>query len=173
MWKDIKYKSGATKICVSKKNADGRVVVIETVSKSHGSIEFKNMIGVSDQKYAEKYAPQNKSGNSTNTGGSGSSNTSPRDETVSNASISQSSPSVKHLLRKRADSRSKTAEFLSNSQNIATKCTLVCDTICAGGKKYAYNNTCGGMRGYTFEVSRMQREASLSRHQEGQSDRRS
>ena len=51
----INYKSGNTKICLSKKISDGRVLVIETVSKSHGSIEFKNMIGVSEEKYLEEY----------------------------------------------------------------------------------------------------------------------
>lgn len=109
----IKYKSGTTKICVSKKNADGRIVLIETVSKSHESIEFKNMIGVSEQKYIEKYAPQNKNGNSTNTGGSVSSNTSPPDETVSEISISQSSPSVKSKSEK--NSRRASAEGISNT----------------------------------------------------------
>ena len=67
------------------------------------------MFGVSEQKYIEKYAPQNKNGNSTNTGGSVSSNTSPPDETVSKVSISQSSPSVKSESEK--NSRRASAEL--------------------------------------------------------------
>ena len=85
----IKYKNGSTKICVSKKISDGRVLVIETVSKSHGSIEFKNLIGVSEQKYIEEYENKHKKRNSTNTGGNVSSNNSPHDESVSDISIPQ------------------------------------------------------------------------------------
>ena len=84
-----KYKSGNAKICLSKKISDGRVLVIETVSKSHGSIEFKNMIGVSEEKYLEEYEKRYKKRNGTNTGGSMSSNNSPRDETASNTIISK------------------------------------------------------------------------------------
>lgn len=83
----IKYKSGNTKICVSKKITGGRVLLIETVSKSHGSIEFKNAIGVSEQKYLEEYEKKYKKRNSTNTRGSDSSNNSLRDATASIDSI--------------------------------------------------------------------------------------
>ena len=79
----IKYKSGNTKICISKKISDGRVLIIESVSKSHGSIEFKNMIGVTERKYLDEYEKVYKKRNGTNTGGSKSSNNSPRDETAS------------------------------------------------------------------------------------------
>ena len=85
----IKYKSGNTKICLSKKTSDGRVLIIETVSKSHGSIEFKNLICVSEDKYINEYENKYKKRNSTNTGGNVSSNNSPRDATVSMNSIPQ------------------------------------------------------------------------------------
>ncbi len=44
-----------TRICVSKKLANGRILLIETVSKSRGSIQFKNAIGLSEEKYAKKF----------------------------------------------------------------------------------------------------------------------
>ena len=49
----IRFKGGNTRICLSKKLPNGRVLIIETVSKSSGSIAFKNMIGVSEEKYRE------------------------------------------------------------------------------------------------------------------------
>ena len=64
-------------------------MIIETVSKSHGSIEFKNLIGVSEEKYIKEYKNKYEKRNSTNTGGNISSNNSPRDATVSNDSIPQ------------------------------------------------------------------------------------
>ena len=64
-------------------------MIIETVSKSHGSIEFKNLIGVSEDKYISEYEYKYKKRNSTNTGGNISSNNSPPDASVSINSISQ------------------------------------------------------------------------------------
>ena len=90
----IQYASGTTRICVSKKKDNGRVILIETVSKSRGSIEFKNIIGVSEDKYNSEYSNKYKKGNKTNTGGSESSNISPRDEFVSNNSISHKNENV-------------------------------------------------------------------------------
>jgi len=83
----IRFKSGNTRICLSKKLPGGRVLIIETVSKSRGSIAFKNMIGVSEEKYINKYMKIYKKRNSTNTRGSKNSNISLRDDTVSNNSI--------------------------------------------------------------------------------------
>ena len=40
---------------ISKKIDTGRVILIETVSKSRGSIEFKKIIGVSEEKYNSAY----------------------------------------------------------------------------------------------------------------------
>ena len=50
-----KYDSGNTKIALSVKKPNGRVLVISVVSKSHGSIAFKNMIGLSEEKYVFEY----------------------------------------------------------------------------------------------------------------------
>ena len=103
----IKYKSGNTKICLSKKISDGRVLVIETVSKSHGSIEFKNMIGVSEEKYLEEYEKKYKKRNGTNTGGSKSSNNSPRDETASNIIIPENSEKSNSFSKKSLENSSE------------------------------------------------------------------
>lgn len=43
--------SNQTTITVSKKIGTGRVVIVEVVSKSRGALQFKNMMGVSEQKY--------------------------------------------------------------------------------------------------------------------------
>ena len=90
----IRFKNGNTRICLSKKLANGRVLLIETVSKSRGSVEFKNMIGVSNEKYVNEYEKVYKKRNSTNTRGSESSNISLHDETVSERSITDFSDSV-------------------------------------------------------------------------------
>ncbi len=116
----IKYKSGNTKICVSKKIGGGRVLIIETVSKSHGSVEFKNLIGISEEKYIEEYEKIYKKRNSTNTRGSKSSNNSLRDETVSNTSINENESFVNRNTQKNFSDRepAKTgAEILSNIFN--------------------------------------------------------
>lgn len=87
----IQYANGNTRICLSKKLPNGRVLIIETVSKSRGSIAFKNMIGVTEEKYVAEYVNEYKKRNSTNTGGSKSSNISPHDGTASTHSILDSS----------------------------------------------------------------------------------
>ena len=87
----IQFASGATRICVSKKTSAGRVILIETVSKSRGAVEFKNMIGVSEGKYIKEYQNRYKKRNSSSSGGSNSSNISPHNNTVSNNSIPQKS----------------------------------------------------------------------------------
>ena len=91
----IRYKSGATRICLSKKLQNGRAILIETVSRSRGSIEFKNIIGLTEERYISDYQTPYKKGNSTNTGGDLSPTIPPRDETVSTNSIHQNGDSVK------------------------------------------------------------------------------
>ncbi|MBR3862724.1 MAG: hypothetical protein IKM42_03605 [Clostridia bacterium] len=86
----MRFASGNTKICISKKIENGRVLLIQTVSKSRGSLNFKNMIGVSEEKYLTEYADKNKKRSSPNTRGSQSSNNSLRDGTASNVSIADS-----------------------------------------------------------------------------------
>ena len=83
----IKYSSGKVGVCVSKKLPNGRILLIETVSKSRGALQFKNAIGVSEEKYRTDYTDVYKKGAGTNTGGSKSSNNSPHDESNSNNSI--------------------------------------------------------------------------------------
>ena len=90
----IKYSSGQTRICVSKKLPNGRMLIIETVSKSRGSLQFKNAIGVTEEKYKNEYLPKYKKRNSKNTRGNKSSNNSLRDLSVSNKRIPQDSSSV-------------------------------------------------------------------------------
>ena len=85
----IKYKNGDSRVCLSKEIENGRVVIIEAVSKSRGSLQFKNMIGVSHEKYIEDYENRYKKRNSTNTRGDQGHNISPRDATVSTDSISE------------------------------------------------------------------------------------
>ena len=90
----IEFASGNKRICVSKKIDGGRVLLIETVSKSHGSIEFKNLIGVSEKKYLKEYENKYKKGNGTNTGGSKNSNISPHDATTSTIVIPDSAKKI-------------------------------------------------------------------------------
>lgn len=109
----IKYKSGNTKICLSKKTSGGRVLIIEAVSKSHGSIEFKNMIGVSEEKYLEEYEKKYKKRNSTNTRGSESSNNSLRDETASNPIIPENTEKINPSDEKNSKKTTKDESKLS------------------------------------------------------------
>ena len=61
----------------------GKVLLIETVSKSRGSLQFKNAIGVSEEKYQTDYVAVYKKKVGTNTRGSNSSNNSLHDDTDS------------------------------------------------------------------------------------------
>ena len=70
------------------------MLIIETVSKSRGSLQFKNAIGVTEEKYKNEYLPKYKKRNSKNTRGNKSSNNSLRDLSVSNKRIPQDSSSV-------------------------------------------------------------------------------
>ena len=90
----IKYSSGKVGVCVSKKLPNGRILLIETVSKSRGALQFKNAIGVSEEKYKTDYVDVYKKGAGTNTGGSKSPNNSPHDESNSINSIRNPKPVV-------------------------------------------------------------------------------
>ena len=90
----IKYSSGKVGVCVSKKLPNGRILLIETVSKSRGALQFKNAIGVSEEKYKTDYLDVYKKGAGTNTGGSKSPNNSPHDESNSINSIRNPKPVV-------------------------------------------------------------------------------
>lgn len=83
----IQYSSGTTRICLSKKVADGRVLIIETVSKSRGALQFKNMIGVTEEKYISDYINVYKKRSSTNARGGRIPNISLRDESTSEGII--------------------------------------------------------------------------------------
>lgn len=90
----IKYSSGKTSVCVSKTLPNGRILLIETVSKSRGALQFKNAIGVSEEKYKSDYIGVYKKRVGTNTGGSKSSNNSPHNESNSANSIHDNEPVV-------------------------------------------------------------------------------
>lgn len=108
----IKYSSGSVRICVSKKLPNGRVLIIETVSKSRGAIQFKNAIGVSEEKYVQKYLPEYKKRAETNARGSESSNISLRDSSNSNISIRNDGENV----NKKISDRDSTGNQLSAEQ---------------------------------------------------------
>ncbi len=74
----IKYSGGQTKIGISKTLPNGRAIIIETVSKSRGATQFKNMIGVGEEKYQKEYIGKYKK-STANSRGSKSSNISLRD----------------------------------------------------------------------------------------------
>ena len=84
--------SGKTSVCVSKTLPNGRILLIETVSKSRGALQFKNAIGVSEEKYKSDYIGVYKKRVGTNTGGSKSSNNSPHNESNSANSIHDNEP---------------------------------------------------------------------------------
>ncbi len=90
------YESGNKRVCLSKRIGNGRILIIETISKSRGSLQFKNMIGVSEKKYAEIYKKETVA----NARGSQSSNISLRDETVSNTSIDENSQKINSKQKK-------------------------------------------------------------------------
>lgn len=102
----IKYSSGKVGVCVSKKLPNGRILLIETVSKSRGALQFKNAIGVSEEKYKRDYVDVYKKRVGTNTGGSESSNNSPHDESNSKSSIRNSEPDVNQKISDQGDTES-------------------------------------------------------------------
>lgn len=99
----IQFASGNKKLCVSKKIKDGRMVIVEVVSKSRGSLQFKNAIGMTEEKYQKIFLPKYKRSSSSSRG-SDSSNTSLHNDTASNTRIAQKDSSVN-------------TEFMQNSQN--------------------------------------------------------
>lgn len=90
----IEYASGKVGVCVSKRLPNGRILLIEAVSKSRGSLQFKNAIGVSESKYQTDYVNVYKKGAGTNTRGSNDSNNSLRDDPSSKYSIRNSNTEV-------------------------------------------------------------------------------
>lgn len=90
----IRYASGNVRICVSKELPDGHILIIETVSKSRGAIQFKNAIGVSKQKYEFEYLNKYKKRAETSARGSKSSNISLRDSFNSTNSIEEANEKV-------------------------------------------------------------------------------
>ena len=90
----IEYASGKVGVCVSKRLPNGRILLIETVSKSRGALQFKNAIGVSESKYQTDYVDVYKKGAGTNTRGSDSSNNSLHDDPSSKLSIRNSEQEV-------------------------------------------------------------------------------
>lgn len=91
----ITYSSGKTSVCVSKKLPNGRMLLIEVVSKSRGALQFKNAIGVSEEKYQKDYLDVYKKRAESNTRGSKRSNNSLRDDISSNNSIFSPDENVK------------------------------------------------------------------------------
>lgn len=85
----IRYSSGNVRICVSKELPEGHILIIETVSKSRGAIQFKNAIGISKQKYEFEYRDKYKKRAETSARGSESSNISLRDSFNSTNSIDE------------------------------------------------------------------------------------
>ena len=159
----IKYKSGNTKICVSKKISDGRVLLIETVSKSHGSIEFKNLIGVSEEKYLQDYKAKYEKRNSTNTRGNESSNTSLRDATVSNNSIPQKSDLSTDIPEKNSSKRfalpeGTDVESVSDASPAERRISDVYSKLMDGNRKfdgytvYVYRDTANDGATITFKT---------------------
>lgn len=91
----ITYSSGKTSVCVSKELPNGRMLLIEVVSKSRGALQFKNAIGVSEEKYQTDYLDVYKKRAESNTRGSKRSNNSLRDDVSSNNSIFSPDENVK------------------------------------------------------------------------------
>lgn len=91
----ITYSSGKTSVCVSKKLPNGRMLLIEVVSKSRGALQFKNAIGVSEEKYQTDYVDVYKKRAESNTRGSIRSNNSLHDDISSDNSIFNSEEIVK------------------------------------------------------------------------------
>ena len=124
-----RFNSGNTKICVSKKLPNGRVLIVEVVSKSRGSIAFKNMLGVTEEKYARLYESMHEKRNSSNTRGSKSSNNSLRDESVSDNSISPSEENVNTLFSERD---SEYLELAKNPEQNETRLRKMVDEAAKG-----------------------------------------
>ena len=85
------------------------MLIIETVSKSRGAVQFKNAIGVTTEKYQKEYLDKYAESRP-NTGGSKSSNTSPRDGATSNDSIRDSSEKSNKNFALKNDSEGHTLE---------------------------------------------------------------
>lgn len=92
-----KYASGVTSVCVSKNISNGKILIIETVSKSRGALQFKNAFGLNEEGYIEflkSHGLKNKI-SSPSSGGSDNSNTmSLPNGTAYNTTLSQNKSSV-------------------------------------------------------------------------------
>lgn len=92
-----KYASGVTSVCVSKNISNGKILIIETVSKSRGALQFKNAFGLNEEGYIEflkSHGLKNKI-SSPSSGGSDNSNTmSLPNGTAYNPTLSQNKSSV-------------------------------------------------------------------------------
>ena len=122
----IEYASGKVGVCVSKRLPNGRILLIEAVSKSRGSLQFKNAIGVSESKYQTDYVNVYKKGAGTNTRGSNDSNNSLRDDPSSKYSIRNSNTEVNTEMNSLRNQKPPTTrEILSavdpNTRNRAEK----------------------------------------------------
>ncbi len=111
----IKYNSGRTHICVSKKLPEGRIIIIETVSKSRGAVQFKNAIGLTEDRYIRDYQNKYKRDSSNSRGGE-SLTISPRDDTISNNSISPDEQNVNNFEQKGAKKSRKADDTVTVSK---------------------------------------------------------
>ena len=96
----IHYKNGNMRISLQKTLENGELVIIEAGSKSRNSIQFKNMIGVSSERFNRDYAKYKK-GSNLSSRGSKSSTIPLRNSTTSNNRITQGENTVNPNIRQK------------------------------------------------------------------------
>lgn len=92
-----KYASGVTNVCVSKNLPGGKILIIETISKSRGALQFKNALGVNAEGYIDfltSHGLKNKISSPSSRGSNNSNTMSLPNGTAYNTTVSQNKVSV-------------------------------------------------------------------------------
>lgn len=107
------FKSGNTRLVVSTKTEGGIVVIVETVSRSRGALQFKNIIGMTEQAYESYYAEELKKSRANSGGDPEGLRHSLRDAPASVTNIADSSQDGKgkFSLKKNMSEKERAAEL--------------------------------------------------------------
>lgn len=112
-----KYASGVTSVCVGKNISSGKILIIETISKSRGALQFKNAFGLNEEGYIEflkSHGLKNKISSPSSRGSDNSNTMSLPNGTAYNSTLSQIKSSVNN--NSMQSNKNNTNELLNENQ---------------------------------------------------------
>lgn len=117
-----KFKSGNTRVVTGTKTDAGIVVIVETVSKSRGALQFKNVIGMTEEAYESYYADELQKSRANSGGNPEGSRYSLRDASAFDNSISNPDENVngRFSLKKDMTESERTEELKKMTLEIAS-----------------------------------------------------